>query len=265
MTKIGFVGSGKMATALAKAMVKAKIAHSKDIIASDKNDEQLAKIRKEINIRTAKDNREAVKNADIVFLAVKPQDIGNVLDEIKKEIKNQLMVSIAAGITLDFLESKLPKARIIRVMPNTPCLVGEMAAGYALGKKCNEKDRQVIKRILSAAGIAIEMEEKLLDAVTGLSGSGPAFVAYLIEALAEGGVKAGLSKEVAEKLTVQTFKGTAKLLQDTKISPKELIDMVSSPNGTTIAGRAVLEKSDVKGILTKTVEAAAKRSKELGR
>jgi|SRR3989344_4279698 len=265
MQKIGFIGSGKMATALVKAILKAGIASSSDIISSDKNEAQLKNIAKETNIKTTKNNKEAVKNDDIVFLAVKPQDMEPVLEEIKAEIKNQLIVSIAAGIRLEFLQSRLRNARIIRVMPNTPCLVGEMAAGYALGKSCNDKDRQSIKKILNAAGKAIEMKENLLDAVTGLSGSGPAFVAYLIEALAEGGVKAGLSKETAAELAVQTFKGTAKLLQETKISPKELIDMVSSPKGTTVAGREVLEKSDVREVLIKTIEAAAKRSREMGK
>ena len=265
MLRIGFIGAGKMAEALIKAVIDSKITHSKNIYASDKNKERLEYIKKETKINVFNDNKKIINNSDIVFLAVKPQNMDEVLDEIKDIVKNQLIVSIAAGITLKRLESKLKNRRIIRVMPNTPCLVGEMAAGFSLGKNCNDKDAKIIEEILNSAGKAFLIKEELLDAVTGLSGSGPAFIAYLLEGMIEGGVKSGLNRDIATELALQTAKGTAKLLQETGMTTQELIKAVSSPGGTTIAGREILESSDVKEILIKTIEKAAKRSKELGK
>ena len=261
--KIGFIGSGKMATALMKSVLKAGLAKGKDIMSSDKSEEQLRRVKGELGVNTANSNKDVVRFSDVVLLCVKPQDIDMVLDEIRGEVKNKLVISIAAGVTIKRLESKI-KGKVIRVMPNTPCLVGEMAAGYAPGKNVSEKDLEIVKKILNTGGIAIQVNEKDLDAITGLSGSGPAFVAYLIDAFTEAGIKQGLERDVAYKLAVQTFLGTAKLLKETGISPKELIDMVSSPNGTTIAGRGILENSDVNKIMEKTVSAATKRSRELG-
>lgn len=261
--KIGFIGSGKMATALMKSVLKAGLAKGKDIMSSDKSEEQLRRVKGELGVNTSNSNKEVVRFSDVVLLCVKPQDIDAVLDEIKGDIKNKIVISIAAGVTLKRLESKI-KGKVVRVMPNTPCLVGEMAAGFAPGKNVSEKDLEIVRKILNTGGIAIQVDEKDLDAITGLSGSGPAFVAYLIDAFSKAGEKEGLERDVAYKLAVQTFLGTSKLLKETGISPKELIDMVSSPNGTTIAGRGVLEKSDIKKIMEKTVSAATKRSRELG-
>ena len=265
MLKIGFIGAGKMAEALIKAVINSRITDNKNIYASDKNKERLDCIKKETKIHIFNDNKKIIDNSDIVFLAVKPQNMDEVLDEIKNIVTNQLIVSIAAGITLKKLELKLKNKRIVRVMPNTPCLVGEMAAGFSLGKNCNDKDAKIIEEILSSAGKAFLLKEELLDAVTGLSGSGPAFIAYLLEGMIEGGVKSGLNKDIATELALQTAKGTAKLLQETGMTAQELIKTVSSPGGTTIAGREILEKSDVKEILIKTIEKATKRSKELGK
>jgi len=264
MLKIGFIGCGKMAEALIKGIIDSKITGNNDIYASDRNKERLEHIKKETKINVFDDNKKVVDNSDIIFLAVKPQNMDELLDEIKDKIKNQLIVSIAAGITIKKIESKLKDKRIVRVMPNTPCLVGEMAAGFSLGKKCNDKDAMLIEKILNSAGKAFLLKEEMLDAVTGLSGSGPAFIAYLLEAMIEGGIKSGLDKDIAIELALQTAKGTAKLLQETGMTTKELIEAVSSPGGTTIAGREILEKSDVKDIIIKTIKKAAERSKELG-
>lgn len=263
MVKIGFIGAGKMAEALIKSILKTKI--SDNIIASDVNESRLKYIEKEIKIKTTKDNKEVVENSDIVFLAVKPQNMEEVLDEIKGTVKEQLIVSIAAGIDLNYLESKLNGKRIIRIMPNTPCLVGEMAAGFSLGKNVNDSDVKIIEEILNSAGNALVLNEDMMDGVTALSGSGPAFIAYLLDAMIEGAVKQGLSKDAARELAFQTALGTGKLMKEHGLTPNELIDMVSSPNGTTVAGMEILKKSDVKDVLIKTIEAAAKRSKELGR
>jgi len=262
---IGFIGAGKMAEALIKAILKAKI--TKSIIASDVSEKRLDYIKKNLNIKVTRSNKEVVKKANVLILAIKPQNMADVLKEIKNDVANKhLIVSIAAGIKIDYIQKQLgDKNRVIRVMPNTPCLVGEMAAGFAAGRYAKDNDIKLVATILNSAGKAFVVCEDMLDAVTGLSGSGPAFMAYILEAMIEGGVKQGLSKDVATELAMQTMKGTGKLLQETGLSPKELIDMVSSPGGTTIAGRKILEKSDVKKILIKTVERATKRSKELGK
>jgi len=259
--KIGFIGAGNMAFALAKAIKKANLV--KSLIASDVNDEKLEYVKKELEINVTKNNQEVVDKSDIIVLAVKPQVIDKVLDEIN--VNDKLVISIAAGVKLSKLESKLKNARVVRVMPNTPCLVGEMAAGFAVGKRCKDNDIKIVEEILNSAGRAFYLKENMLDGVTGLSGSGPAFVARLIEAMVEGGIKSGLSKDVATELTLQTFLGTAKLLQESGMSTEELVKIVSSPNGTTVAGMEVLEKSDVKDVLIKTVKKATERSKELSK
>lgn len=260
MYKIGFIGAGNMGFALIKAIQKAKLA--KTIIASDINQERLDFVKEQTKIDVTTDNREVIKEANIIFIAVKPQVIDSVLEGIKDTDK--LIISIAAGVILERLESKLKKARVIRVMPNTPCLVGEMAAGFAVGKRCKDSDIKIVEELLNSAGKAFYLKEELLDAVTGLSGSGPAFVARLIEAFIEAGQKQGLNKDIATELTLQTFKGTAKLLQESGMTAEELVKIVSSPGGTTVAGREILEKSDYKNIIIKTIDRATKRSKELG-
>lgn len=261
--KLAFIGTGKMSAALISCIHDKKIA--KSMIASDKNNENLNKIKKQFKIRTTADNKEAVKNSDIIFICVKPQDIDAVLDEIKDAVENQLIVSIAAGIKLNHLESKLKNKRIIRVMPNINCLVGEMAAGFSAGKYAAKEDISNVSRILNSAGTAFFMKEELLDAVTAISGSGPAFFAYFIKAFEEAGIKNNLPRETAFKLAAQTAFGTGKLLMQKNLTPEELISMVASKKGTTVAGLKVLKKHKVKNILIKTVDAAVKRSKELGK
>jgi len=265
MVKIGFIGAGKMAEAMIKVILKNKIANSANLIASDVNENRLEYIKKETKIKITKNNKDVIKNSDVVFLAVKPQNIEEVLDEIKNIVKKQLIVSIVAGINLNYLESKLKGKKIIRVIPNTPCLVGEMAAGFSLGKNVKDEDVKIVAEILNSAGKALILKEEMLDGVTALSGSGPAFIAYLLDALIEGAIKQGLSKETARELAFQTALGTGKLLKEYGLTPKELINIVSSPGGTTVAGMEILKKSDVKDVLIKTIEAATKRSKELGK
>jgi len=265
--KIGFIGTGKMAEALIKAIIKAEIAKPEEVIGSDKYKEQLEFMKSETGMNTTNDNDEVVKNSDVVFLCVKPQDMKSALESLGNDAGNKdiLYVSIAAGIRLGFLESMLEGKRVIRVMPNTPCLVGEMAAGFSLGKNATMKDDALVSRILNSAGVAFNVKEELLDAVTGLSGSGPAFFAYLINAIKEEGVAQGLSEEIALKLACQTARGTGKLLMEQNITPEKLIEMVSSPSGTTVAGREVLENSDVAKVLRNTVKAATEKSRELGK
>ncbi len=213
-------------------------------------------------IVTTGDNARVTAEADLVFLAVKPQVLDTVYPDIAQT--EVLVVSIAAGVRIASIEQALPRARVIRVMPNTPGLIGEMAAGYAGGSRATEEDTKLVGRLLSAAGTAMHVPEEQLDAVTGVAGSGPAFVARLIEAFTDAGVAHGLSHEQAYELVLATFRGTAGLLKQKEMSPQELIDTVSSPNGTTVAGRSVLESSDIQNVIRSTVDTTVSRAKELG-
>ena len=261
---ISFIGTGKMATALISCIYKNKLA--KEIIASDRKEENIAIIKSKFkNIKTTKDNKESVRNSDIVFICVKPQDIDVVLKEIKGEIKNQLVVSIAAGIKIRHIESVLGKKRIIRVMPNINCLVGEMAAGFSAGKYATKNDIKEVQDLLNSAGISFLIREGLINALSSISGSGPAFFAYFIEAMAKAGIKNGLEKEMAYKLAAKTALGTGKLLIEKNMKPDELIKMVASKKGVTLEGLKILNKNKTRKIIENTIQAAIKRSKELGK
>lgn len=233
------------------------------IKASDVSEERRKHMSSFNNVTVTCSNTQVTNDSDIVFIAVKPQNIDNVLEQIRDTEK--LIVSIAAGVSLRRLETNLKKARLIRVMPNTPCLVGEMAGGFSLGVRAKKEDGDMLKKLLKKSGYIFQLDEELLDVVTALSGSGPAFISYIIKAMADGATKQGLPKNVAKKLAIQTVLGTGKLLRDMDFSPEDLIEMVSSPSGTTIAGRQVLENSDVKDILEKTIAVATERGREIGR
>ncbi|MBI2136882.1 pyrroline-5-carboxylate reductase [Candidatus Woesearchaeota archaeon] len=260
--KLGFIGTGRMATALIKSILNSKLISPKSIYCSDVKKENLnnAHIQFKINLS---DNLGVCTQADIIFLCVKPQDIVELLKETSKNTKNKLVVSIAACITLATLESHLKNARIIRVMPNIPCLVGEMAAVYALGKKATGNDKQILLAILSAAGRVFELNEELFPSATALSGCGPAFFAYFIDGFVKAAIKQGLQPDIALQLAEQTCLGTGKLLLETKMQPAELIKMVASPNGVTEAALKVFEQKNVKSILNDTIQAAIKRTNEL--
>lgn len=261
MAKIGFIGTGNMATALIRSMKD-----NNEIISSDKTKEKLQKARKELGIKTTADNNEVAKNSEIIFLCAKPDDIKEILQEIKPNAENKIIVSIAAGIKIKFIESIIGKnKKIVRVMPNLNCAVGEMAAAFSCNKNIKANEKESIKNLLNKAGLALEVDEQKIDAVTALSGSGPAFIAYILDAFAKAGEKQGLSREISYNLALQTLFGTAKLLKKTGEKPESFIKRVSSPGGTTIAGLNVLEKSKIGLIIEKTIEAAAKRSKELGK
>ena len=260
---ISFIGTGKMAAALISFIYNKKLA--KSIIASDHKEENLKKIKSKFNVKTTSNNREAARNSDVIFICVKPQDIYYVLKEIKNEAKNKLVVSIAAGIKIKHIESILKSARVIRVMPNVNCLVGEMAAVFAAGKNAAKQDIENVSKLLNAGGTAFLVKEDLIDGFSVISGAGPAFFAYFIKYLAEAGVKKGLQKEMAYKLAAKTALGTGKLLLEMNLSPDELISMVASKKGVTVEGLKALDKGKVKNIMEKTFNAAYKRSKELGK
>lgn len=265
--KLGFLGAGQMAEALMRGLIQAGLTTPDRIIASDTIHDRLVYIGKQVGTKTTSENRTVVDESQLLILAVKPQVVGPVLREIRDVVTpNHLLVSIAAGVTLSRIESELPQAtRVVRVMPNTPCLVGATAAGFALGRKATEKDSTTVEQLFSAVGRAFCLEEKLLDAVTGLSGSGPAYAFLFIEALADGGVRAGLPRDVALTLAAQTVFGAAKMVLETRKHPGELKDMVASPGGTTIAGLHELEKGGFRGAVMNAVLAASERSKELGK
>ncbi len=262
MKSIGFIGAGNMGFALAKAAAARFPGALIQVV--DVKPERVELFRRELpNVRSGGSAAQVAAEAQLTVLAVKPQDFTGVLAELGD--CRGLVVSIAAGVTLARMEQALPRARLVRVAPNTPSLVGEMAAGYAFGSRVIPADKELVRAFLAAAGKAVEVEERLLDAVIGLSSSGPAFVARLMEAFTEAGRRLGMKVETARELTLQTFRGTASLLQQTGMSTQALVDMVSSPKGTTIAGRAVLEASDMAEVIYGTVAAAARRAGELAR
>jgi pyrroline-5-carboxylate reductase len=263
--KIAFLGGGNMAEALIKGMLSADVAKSRQLVVTDTSPARLDYLKK-YNIDLAKSNQEAVQQAEIVLLCVKPQVMDAVLAEIAGVAdSSKLVISIAAGITIERMEKALTAGpRVIRVMPNTPALVLSGAAGLAKGSSATNEDMELAQEIFSAVGRAVVVDEKLMDAVTGLSGSGPAFVFTVIEALSDAGVKVGIPRPLALELAAQTVFGSAKMVLDTKEHPAKLRDMVTSPGGTTIAGMHELEKGKLRAVLMNAVEAATNRSRELG-
>ena len=264
--KIGFLGAGKMATALAKGFVRAEMVFPREIIAADPFDTARKHFTNETGAKTSVANLEVAQAATVLILATKPDQVAAALAEISGVFtKKHLLISIAAGVTLAKLENNLPAgARVIRVMPNTPALVGAGASAFALGKNATAADGELAKKLLSAVGIALPVKENLLDAVTGLSGSGPAYVYQFIEALSDGGVAAGLPRDIATKLAAQTVLGGAKMVLETGQHPGALKDQVTSPGGTTIEGLHELEKGKLRATVISAVRAATEKSKKLG-
>jgi pyrroline-5-carboxylate reductase len=265
LRRIGFIGSGKMAGALMKGIARAGLAEPGAIIASDVAPEALAKLRQELGVQATTSNAEVVRGSDVVVLAVYPQVVRQVLPEVAPLVgDDHLVVSIAAGITTrQLLEGLQAPRRVARVMPNTPALVGSGAAGYCLAGTASRDDGEFVARMLGAVGRAWQVEERHLDAVTGLSGSGPAYVFAIIEALSDGGVRMGLPRAVATALAAQTILGAAQMLLETGLHPGQLKDQVTSPGGTTIAGLHALERGGLRAALMNAVEAATLRSQEL--
>jgi pyrroline-5-carboxylate reductase len=266
-TKIGLIGAGRMATALARGFVRAQMVRPEAIFASDPSEAARDSFAEQVPGATVvAENRPVASQADVVFLAVKPQMMNAALEEIRDAIRPvSLAVSIAAGVTLKRLTAGLPLGqRIIRVMPNTPCLIGEGTSAYSLGQSATADDGRLVTELLSAVGIAREVPEVMLDAVTGLSGSGPAFVYSMIEALAAGGEAAGLPAELASEMAARTVAGAAQMVMQTGESPAVLRDRVTSPGGTTLAGLAVLHERGFNDTVSAAVVAAARRSTELG-
>jgi pyrroline-5-carboxylate reductase len=266
-TRIGFIGAGQMALALARGWTAAGLIRPDQLAAVDPVAAARDRFAAELSGATVSDIdavAATLAKSDVILLAVKPQQMSAALASGEFIDDAKLVISIAAGVPLAALEAALPQGRLVRVMPNTPALVGQGASAFSLGRRATATDRQLVEQLLGAVGVAVCVDEKLLDAVTGLSGSGPAFVYVFIEALADGGVLAGLPRDVALKLAAQTVKGAAEMVLATGEHPGLLKDRVASPGGTTIAGLAVLEDAGFRGAAVRAVEAAARRATELG-
>jgi len=262
---IGFIGTGNMGEALVRGLLRAGVAEPQKVLGSDPRDERRAFLEKTYGIRTTPDNKQVAREAGILVLFIKPQVMERVLEEIGPTIHaDALVVSIAAGVPISAIEARLPQARVIRTMPNTPALVGAGATAIAMGGHATQDDVAAARHIFESVGMTVVLDEAQMDAVTGLSGSGPAYMFLIIEALSDAGVKVGLSRHQAQALAAQTVLGSAKLLIETDEHPGRLKDMVTSPGGTAIAGLHTLEAGGLRTTLMDAVEAATKRSRELG-
>jgi len=261
---IGFIGGGNMAVAIIKGLVAGGMA-PRSIIVSDPVLDRRARLSSLLSVRTTDDNNEVAQEADLLVLSIKPQMAANVLSSLEGSITQQkLVVSIMAGVSTTLIEESLQNGtRVVRAMPNTPALVQAGATAICGGRRATEADLNLARELFSMVGAVYQVGERQMDAVTGLSGSGPAYVFLFIEALSDAGVKNGLSRDVATGLAVQTVLGAAQLLQQSNEHPAVLRDRVSSPGGTTIAALHTLENGRLHGLLMDAVDAAVKRSKEL--
>jgi len=264
--RVAFLGAGNMGEALIKGLSQSGLVPAGSITASDPRAEHLGEIAKRYGIKAVADNATLVGGADVIILAVKPQIMASVVKEIAPIVDDgKLLISIAAGVSTRKLRDQLGKpARLIRVMPNTPALVLEGVTAIARAEGLKPGDLEAAQELFAAVGKVVVLDESAMDAVTGLSGSGPAYVAMAIEALADGGVKMGLDRATAMTLAAQTVLGSARLILDTGVHPGQLKDMVSSPGGTTIAGIAALEECGLRRAFIQAVERATLRSRELG-
>ncbi|MDR0198505.1 MAG: pyrroline-5-carboxylate reductase [Methanomassiliicoccaceae archaeon] len=263
--KIGFIGAGNMAEALMKGIISTGLYNADEITASEVYEPRRKYIADSLKIAVHGDNESVVRNAKFIVLAVKPQHVKEVLTPLKGLLtQGHLIMSIAAGVTLSSLESNVPGCRFIRVMPNQPCMVLASASAFSRGTRATADDCALVNRVLKAVGVSYEVDEGLLDAVTGLSGSGPAYAYMMIDALADGGVLMGLPRDVSTVLAAQTLFGAAKTILETGEQPAKMKDIICSPGGTTIEAVKKLEEGGFRSCLINAVKAAAVRSKELG-
>lgn len=265
--KLGVLGCGKMGTALVSGAVAAGVVKASDVLGVGRSEASKTFFAKQTGGRVIDDVAEVVRESEVLLLATKPDDVTQALvDASFKKRSGVLLISVVAGVTLEVLEKQVPAVvRVVRAMPNTPSLIGKGAAGYCLGGRCKDTDKEIVHALFSAVGLAFEVPEKLIDSVAGLSGSGPAYVFTVIEAMADGGVNVGLPRETAVQLAAQTVMGAAEMVLHGSHHTAELRDQVTSPGGTTIAGLAVLEKSAVRSALIEAIAAACGRAEELGK
>ena len=265
--KIAVIGVGNMGGAMLRGMLRRSWAKPEKFIASDADKSKLDAMSKELHVKVTDDNRKAAKGSDIIILSVKPQILDQVLEEIKPDLEtNQILISVAAGVKSDHINNRIGKdVPVVRAMPNISALVGESASAISPGKYANKEHVKLAREIMESIGTVVEVHENLMDAVTGLSGTGPMYVFLIVEGLSDAGVKVGLSRDIANALSVQTLLGAAKMMKETGMHPASLKDLVTSPGGTAISALHSLEKSGLKAMLIDAVETATKRSIELGR
>ena len=264
--KLGFIGSGKMATALVEGVLQAAVFDKENIIITDRCETAINALVKKCQVNSAPDNLTLISQSDVILCCVKPGDAEIALAPLREILNEKLVISIMAGVTLSKLRDFCgKKARLVRVMPNTPALIQKGATAYSLGKGTTDEDAALVEKIFTAAGKVYPVKEELLDAVTGLSGSGPAYVYIMIEALADAGVLMGLPRDLSLQLAAQTVSGAAEMVLQTGLHPAQLKDQVSSPGGTTIAGIEALEKARVRSAFIGAVRAATERSQEIGK
>ncbi|MEM7698756.1 MAG: pyrroline-5-carboxylate reductase [Verrucomicrobiota bacterium] len=263
--RLGVIGCGKMGRALLEGILEKGVAERAAVVVHDAFPEAAAAFGEDLGVAVSRSNREVVEASDVVLLCVKPQGFAEMMGEIEGTA-GSLLISIAAGITLTAIETQCQrKHRVIRVMPNTPSLVGRGAAGFALGQDATDADGDLARGLLEAVGYAVEVNEDQLDAVTAISGSGPAYIFLMIESIVTAGVRQGLSADVAQALAVETVAGAAELVKATGESPSQLRENVTSPNGTTFAALESFRNDHFPDVIDRAVAAAADRSRELGR
>ena len=267
ISKLSVLGTGKMGQALVAGLLASGWRKPDEITATARSSERIAELAGRYGIETTLDNSAAVAGADVVVLAVKPQDIDALLSEIADHVTDQqIILSVVAAIPTSHIESRLSNnVPVVRAMPNTPSVVHEGMAGLAGGRHAEDKHVAIAAEVLTHVGRVVTVSESYLDAVTAISGSGPAYFALLAEAMIEAGILLGLSREISTELVVQTMLGSAKLLRDEKMHPVELREMVTSPGGTTTRAIQVLEQSGVRAAFLNAIQAAMERSQELAR
>ncbi|MEA3281380.1 MAG: pyrroline-5-carboxylate reductase [Euryarchaeota archaeon] len=265
--KIGIIGTGRIGEALLRGVLAADLCQSDRIFASDVDTARLDTLHSELGINTSTDNTDTIGNAETIILAIKPQILASVLQSVKQQTWDEvLVISVAAGVRIRSIEENLPAgAHLIRVMPNIACTVGQAISAISAGSNATESDLETARTIFGSVGRVVTVPESMMDAVTGLSGSGPAFVFQIIEALADGGVHEGLPRDVALELAAQTVLGAAAMVIETGEHPGVLKDMVTSPAGTTIRGIHALEVQGLRAGMMNAVIAATRRSRELGK
>ncbi len=265
--KIGFIGTGNMGSAIIGGLLNNHISEPHNVFIYDALPERMNEVSQRYNLNKCKSNTEVLHNAEYIVLAVKPQNMKSVLSEIKHAVKkHHTFLSIAAGIRTDYIENSLGgQVRTVRAMPNTPALIGCGATALSPGTYAQQRDLEIAGQIFSSIGVALQLEEKYLDAVTALSGSGPAYFFYLIESLIQAGIKCGLPDDIAEELVKQTALGSARLALESTESPRELREKVTSPGGTTEAALEVMKKYKFREIVVAAIQTATKRAGELSK
>lgn len=263
--KIGFIGAGKMASAIMKGIIDSGFCEAQNILVSDVNEDARTRVNTEYGVKVTADNQEVVKNSNVILFAVKPFVLKEVLEGIKPFItKDHLVISIAAGIAIKDIQSILGDVAVIRVMPNTPALVNEGMSAVCRGDFATQDHAKIASTIFNSVGKVIQSEEKYIDIITAISGSGPAFYYYIIDEIAKAGEKLGLDYETCLKLSAQTAYGSAKMIMDTNVSPEQLIINVTTPGGCTAVGNDVLKANNVSKIMYDTIEGTMKKAKALG-